>query len=71
MKHFFSLFLTWAMLILACTLFYVAVAVSFPTSLINIIAAITGGFFLVQGFGKIDEEHGFGKFNKEDETKAK
>ena len=71
MKHFFSLLLTWAMFILAVALFYVAATVAFPTSLINIVAAITGMFFLIQGCGKVDEEHGFGKYNKENENKDK
>ena len=63
MKHFFSLLLMWALLALSCTMFYVAVTVVFPSTLINILSFLTAVFLLVQGCGLIDKEHGFGKHN--------
>ena len=63
MKHFLSLVLMWALLALSCTLFYVAVTVAFPSTLVNILSFLTAIFFLVQGCGLIDKEHGFGKHN--------
>ena len=67
MKHFLNVILIWALLILACGLFYVAVAIPFHTSLANIIAFITAIFSLVQACGVIDKEMGYGKYDDSDE----
>ena len=69
MKHFFSLLLIWAMLILTCGLFYIAVTFSFPSTLVNVCLFVTACFTLVQGCGLIDKEHGFGKHSKDKENK--
>lgn len=70
MKHFFSLLLIWAMLILSCGLFYVAVTVPFPSSFINIASFVSALFCLVQGCGLIDKEHGFGRHNNKPDNKG-
>lgn len=66
MKHFFSLLLMWALLALSCTMFYIAVTVAFPSTLVNLLSFLTAIFLLVQGCGLIDKEHGFGKHNNSD-----
>lgn len=71
MKHFLSLLLIWAMLILSCGLFYVAVTVPFPTSLVNIVSFISAIFFLVQACGLIDRDLGYGKHNKNPDSDDK
>lgn len=63
MKHFFSILLTWALLALSCTMFYIAVTVAFPSSLVNILSFLTAAFLLVQGCGLIDKNNGYGKHN--------
>lgn len=61
MKHFFNVILIWALLILACGLFYVAVKIPFPSSLINIVSFVSAIFSLVQACGVIDKVLGYGK----------
>ena len=61
MKHFFNVILIWALLILACGLFYVAVTIPFHTSLVNIMAFVSAIFSLVQACGLIDKDMGYGK----------
>ena len=60
MKQFFSIILTWALLMLSCGLFYIAVSFPFPSAFINVAAFISAIFALVQGCGLIDKRHGFG-----------
>lgn len=69
MKHFFSLLMIWALLILSCGLFYVAVTFPFNSGIINVFTFVTACFTLVQGCGLIDKEHGFGKHSKDKENK--
>ena len=64
MKHFLNLVMIWALLILACGLFYVAVTIPFHTSLVNIMAFISAIFSLVQACGLIDKDMGYGKHGK-------
>jgi len=52
------------MLILSCGLFYVAVTVAFPSSIINVFSFMSAIFFLVQACGLIDKDLGYGKHNK-------
>lgn len=65
MKHFLNVILIWALLILACGLFYVAVTVPFPTSLVNIVSFVTAVFVIVQACGVIDKVLGYGKHGKD------
>lgn len=65
MKNFMSLVLTWALLILSCGLFYLAVTMTFISAFINIALLITAVFVLVQAFGQIDKRHGFGRYSSE------
>ena len=65
MKHFLNVILIWALLILACGLFYVAVTIPFPTSLVNIVAFVSAIFFLIQACGVIDKDMGYGKHDKD------
>lgn len=64
MKHFLTTLLIWALLILSCGLFYVAVTVTFPSSLINIVSFMSAAVTLVQACGLIDKDMGYGKHNK-------
>ena len=66
MKHFLNVILIWALLILACGLFYVAVKIPFPTSLINIVSFVSAIFSLVQACGVIDKVLGYGKHGNPD-----
>lgn len=70
MKNFFLTLLLWAMLIISCGLFYVAVTTAFSSSFINIAMVITAVFILLQCLGIIDKRHGFGQEGKtEDKSK--
>ena len=69
MKHFFTLLLIWAMLILCCGLFYLAVTFPFPSAFLNIASFISACFFLIQACGLIDKEHGFGKHSNDNNAK--
>ena len=79
MNQFFSSLLTWALFILSCGLFYLAVTISFPTAFINIALGISAVFCLVQACGQVDKRHGFGNYSgstnnskdvKENESKS-
>lgn len=70
MKHFLRTTLTWALMLLSCALFYVAVTVTFPSSFFNIASLITAVFILIQGCGLIDKEHKFGKYAEHTDNDA-
>ena len=70
MKHFLNFILIWALLILSCGLFYVAVTVTFPSSLINIVSFVSAAVTLVEACGLIDKDNGYGKHNKNDSDES-
>jgi hypothetical protein len=66
MKHFFQTLLLWALLVLTCALFYIAVTFPFAYSLMNICLFVSACFTLIQACGIIDKRHGFGEHNKDE-----
>jgi hypothetical protein len=66
MQKFFQTLLLWALLILSCGMFYLAVTVSFPSGFINISLFVSAVFTLVQALGIVDKRHGFGKGNNDE-----
>ena len=63
MKNFFLTLLLWAMLIIACGMFYIAVTTAFGSPFVNIAMVITAVFIFLQCLGIIDKRHGFGQNN--------
>lgn len=69
MKTFFNKILTLLFFILSLGCFYIFQNVAFHTTFINIIFLVVGLFFLFQACGKIDEIYGYGKYNKDNQSK--
>ncbi len=69
MKNFFLTLLLWAMLIIACGMFYIAVTTAFGSPFVNIAMVITAVFIFLQCLGIIDKRHGFGQNNTQDKSK--
>ena len=61
MKKFFLTLFLWALLIIACGLFYAALTIPFASTFVNIAMVISAVFILVQCLGIIDKRHGFGQ----------
>jgi len=66
MQNFFQTLLLWGLLMLAVSLFYLAVTTTFMSGLVNVMLFVSAVFVLLQALGIVDRRHGFGnKGNKE------
>ena len=71
MKNFLTTLLLWALLIIACGLFYAALTIPFASAFANVTMAISAVFILVQCLGIIDKRHGFGQGDSNNDTEKK
>ena len=55
-------------LILSICLGYIALTVSFPAVLVNIILLVCSVFVLFQACGNIDKENHYGKYNQDNDS---
>ena len=66
MHNFLQTLLLWGLLMLAVSLFYLAVTATLPNGLLNVMFFVSAVFVLLQALGIVDRRHGFGnKGNKE------
>lgn len=65
MKNFAYKLFTLFVFLAALGCFYAAVAVTYPTAMINIVLVIISIFILVQGAARVDKTHGLGKYSKD------
>ncbi len=66
MQNFLQTLLLWGLLMIAVSLFYLAVTVTFASGLLNVMFFVSAVFILLQALGIVDRRNGFGnKGNKE------
>ena len=65
MKNFAYKLITLFVFLAAIGCFYAAIAVTYPTAMINIILVVVSLFILVQGAARVDKTHGLGKYSKD------